>query len=209
MASWFYRDARFTNEQYQIPDLVLTSRCPEASLRTAREQFHRAATATNVEQKRAAEVAAVGILDECRESFREEKPIQYYLISPLRVMKRLFVHAGPVLPLPAVRSLRAQHSVLLLFKLWAVFFYWLALASGVLGLLLAAKKPRRETLAVAFPVVFVALFFAFGIRNSERRMLVVAFPFLCILGATAFTELTDALVRRFSWSRNRQSYFTA
>ena len=106
LASWFYGDPRFTNENYQIPGYVVTTTCSLADIRRARELFvaaiARSAGALRLESE------MLPIVTECRDSFRREKPVAYYVVAPLRLMKSLLVHAGPILPTPPLAELVRQ-----------------------------------------------------------------------------------------------------
>jgi hypothetical protein len=192
MASWFYQDPKFTNEQYAIPPYVLTSRCSMDDIRVSREAFHRAAVATDLATRTAADATAARKLDACSASLQAEKPLRYYLLSPLGLIGRLVVHAGPVLPLPVFQIVR-HRPLLLGLKLLGVSLYWLTIIAGTAGLLWSMTSRRPELWAIAFPTIFVVLFFAFGVRHSESRFLTISFPFLSLAGAVTIDRIVELL----------------
>jgi len=195
MASWFYKDARFTNENYQIPNYVVTATCSLADMRRARELFVAARATADGREHTRLESELLPIITECRDSFRREKPVAHYVMSPLRLMKSVLVHGGPVLPMPPLAELRHQPTMLFL-KLAAVGLYWLALVTGGFGLFVLLRRSLVGW-AIAWPFVFVLLFFGFVMRLGEGRFLVTGFPSLCIGGAHVLASAARTLIDRF------------
>lgn len=181
MASWFYRDSKFTNDNYQIPPYVQTATCSMADITRARTLFVAArASADRIAESRF-ESELLPIISECRNSFKREKPFTHYVVSPLRRMKTLLVHSGPILPLPPSLEL-VHHPVMFFVKLVAVGLYWLALITGCIGMV-PLMRSGLVGWAIAWPFVFVLLFFVFVIPLGEARFVVTGFPSLCVAGA--------------------------
>ena len=201
MASWFYGDPRFSNESYQVPGHVVTTTCSLADIKRARELFVAAIADRQAHSRLESEM--LPIVTECRDSFRREKPAVYYVVSPLRLAKGLLVHAGPILPTPPLVELVRQ-PIKLFAKLVAVGLYWLALVSGAIGLLVLARRGLVGW-AIAWPFVFVLLFFACVMRLGEARFLVIGFPSLCIGGAQVLATFISAAPRKPPRSGPRRS----
>ena len=70
--------------------------------------------------------------------------------------------------------------------------YWLALVSAAIGLIVLTRRGLVGW-AIAWPFVFVLLFFAFVMRLGEARFLVIGFPSLCIGGAYVLASAADTL----------------
>jgi hypothetical protein len=196
-SSWFYKRTQFSSENYRVPSYIPTSQCTFDDILRAREIFDVSRYGAQPSERAAADGQAKAMFDGCRESFRREKPLQYYVLSPLRLLKALYVHAGPELPLPATRTLLKRPGLLII-KLFGVASYWVILLLAAGGLVLIAQRRNWRLWAVVTPLLLVSGLFTIVFRRPEVRMLTIPYPALCLLAAMSIDALRYRLKARGS-----------
>jgi hypothetical protein len=194
LSSWFYGN-EFSNEAYVIPAVVSTTACPHEAIRRARTTFVAARTAVDAPTRSRLDAEVAREIQACAESFKRERPFRYHLVSPLRTAKISTVHTGPIFPGTSFSEMR-KHPLGLLIKLSAVVLYWLALVSGLLGLVRALWRRDPVVWAAAWPFVFVGTFCFLYLRTTEARLWVIGFPSLCLLGAAVIAQMARPVLDR-------------
>jgi len=123
--------------------------------------------------------------DHLTSSFRSEKPVYFYIISPIMLSKKfLFTGAGyfPKLNCPGIHATLTYYGQIVL--------YWSTLLGGTWGLILLARRNKRHLIFIAIPI-FLILFFPIYFRGVELRYFMHSYPVL-LLGLVFFIEQTKS-----------------
>jgi hypothetical protein len=122
----------------------------------------------------------------------QDKPLDYYIISPIRLFVRFFLHSGSwYLP---VNSAEISGKIFQLsFKLIQSAIYWLSVTIGFLGLIIFSVKKRD--FFILFMPLWIAIFFPFVFRIVEWRHLRAIEPIL-YLGVAYVVSLISSLSGR-------------
>jgi hypothetical protein len=188
LAAWFRPRIGFAHDRFVLPAYVLTTRCSRTDIERARDRWDVAIYDPHPALAEPADREVTEILTRCRESFRQERPLQYYLLSPLRLARAFFIHSGPTLSLPPFSTI-VRRPLLLALKLFAAGSYIVILVSGLIGLGLVVRRRSWLVLSAATPFFLVALLFPFVLRAPELRYLVTGYPGLCLLAVVALQAL--------------------
>jgi hypothetical protein len=177
--AWFWPRTGFSSQGFVVPSHIPTSRCSLDDIKRARDLYDGQYDARPAVSE-AADRDATQIIDRCAQSFREEKPLYYHLVAPVKLVGVLLVHSGPTLPLPPFAQTLRRPDLLVL-KLFGVGSYWFILVTALGGLWLALRRKDALWLAIAAPFPWIVLFFCFLFRRPEAHRLTVAYPGLCML----------------------------
>jgi hypothetical protein len=111
--------------------------------------------------------------------YKKNKPLRYYFVSPLLLVKNFLFHSGSYyLSVSKASPCYAGYQFLL--KVSQSVLYYLSLVAGLAGLILIFRRDRRTYMLLFIPV-YLILFFPIGIRATEFRYFAPSYPFL-ILG---------------------------
>ncbi len=124
-------------------------------------------------------------------AYKTERPFQYHVMAPLRILHRAFVHAGPLLPVyswPEVKN----HPMMLGLKLYSILTYWILLCFGFLGMLFYFRK-NRDFLVITSMVLALVVFMGPFLRYAEFRLYFLIFPLLTMLSAHFLGEMMRKL----------------
>jgi len=111
------------------------------------------------------------------ESYRKEKPFQYYLMSPVRLLVRFVNHSGSYY-LPVHSGNPCYAPAQLIFKVVQSLIYWISITLGLTGLIVLSYK-RKDAFILSFNV-FIIILFPFVFRIVEWRYLRTIEPVLYI-----------------------------
>lgn len=136
-------------------------------------------------------------LDEYADSIRRERPFVYYVIAPLRILRRFLLHSGTYNLLG--KTLPELNGWELLMKGIMTGLYWWVLAAGSIGALLVV---RTQGLALwsgtlmTLIVLYVIGVHTLVLRLDEYRYFVPAYPFALCLASRATLVALQALRRK-------------
>ncbi|WP_333820017.1 hypothetical protein, partial [Ohtaekwangia sp.] len=117
--------------------------------------------------------------DRLTKSFQQEKPWQFYIVSPFRITAKFLVHSGSYY-LPIHSSNPCFHPIQLGIKVSQTVLYWISLLAGLPGIILLSIRTRNSVLA--FIPLSLILLFPFIFHVGEARYFRTAEPLL-YLGA--------------------------
>ncbi len=115
--------------------------------------------------------------------FIQYKPMRYYFITPLLLVKNFLFHSGSYyLSVSKTSPCYAGYQTLL--KLSQSFLYYLSFFAGFTGLIFIFLKDKRSYMLLFIPV-YLILLFPIGFKATEFRYFAPSYPFL-ILGTSYF-----------------------
>lgn len=147
------------------------------------------------------EAEVVQALHTYEKSFKEEKPVYYYLVAPSRLLFNFLFHSG------TYNFFNERFDDLNVFKKGIKVFYTLLygviLISGLAGLfVLLWNNPRSiENLMLLVTAVYIILLVSVVIRRIEYRHFVFAYPYFVMLASFSMIRLKHYL--RFKRKRKR------
>jgi hypothetical protein len=145
----------------------------------------------------ASEAKATARFDQLASMYRASRPVDYYLISPVRLFKTAVLHSGSWY-WPARPGSPCYAAYQLLLRLAQSGLYYLVLLAGIVGLpLLAGRDPLR--LFLLFIPVMLFVLFCVVIRMPESRYFNHGYPVLLL----SVAGLAARVSARFS-SRERR-----
>jgi hypothetical protein len=114
------------------------------------------------------------------QSVKQEKPMLYYVIAPLKILKTFLIHSGTynLFGKPSNQLNKVEYLV----KIFYSMFYILTLFLGGIGILLLWKSILRFSVMSLIPVIpaYIIIIHPLVIRASEYRYFVPAFPFMLV-----------------------------
>lgn len=137
---------------FTLPDYVYTTQYGPTEVESIRQRFinfHR-------QYSPEADSALTHAFDRMTENYRSEKPIRFYMLSPLLLTKQFLVHSGSYY-LPVHANAPCYHPAQLAVKLSESLLYWLGLIVGVPGLALISFR-KKGILFGALPWILIILF---------------------------------------------------
>ena len=118
-------------------------------------------------------IAIVNEFDRLTENYKSDKPLNFYLLSRLRITKSFMFDSGTYfLPFNYAES----NLILKLIKLSQSFFYYMSLVFGVVGLLFLSSKHKLFIFLFTIPLFLIA-FFPLIMGYNEQRYFFHFFPF--------------------------------
>lgn len=158
---------------FKIPEHALTKSYTLRDIEKAREEFiqlqHTYSDSLNNK--------VTSDFDRLTNLYISEKPLQYYVVSPVRLVKKFLVHSGSYY-LPIHKTNPCFNSFQLSIKLTQSALYWGALLSGIIGLILLGKN-LKDIVVPSIPV-FIIIFFAIIFRAVEARYFRTVEPLLYV-----------------------------
>lgn len=111
-------------------------------------------------------------------TYKAEKPFQYYMVAPLRILGKFTLHNGTYLDLPNPRN-AVERMATWFFAL----LYWLSIFGGALAAVVAVFNPTWNRSKLLIPVIFGygLLVHPLILRFCEYRYLVPFYPWGLLL----------------------------
>ena len=120
---------------------------------------------------------------ELEEAFKKERPIRYYLISPISLSLDMVLHSGSYyVSIPKVGILKW---IGIAFKALQSLMYYLILIFGIFGLL--KKWKDVYFLNLLFTPLFILILFGVILKAPEFRFFIHAYP-VCLLASVIFVQ---------------------
>lgn len=113
------------------------------------------------------------------ELYKQDRPLWYYIISPLILVKKFLVHSGSSY-LPIHTSNPCFFKLQYVIKAFTSGMYWLTLVFGSLGFLYLIKRKAKFWILGFVPICLIVLF-PIALRSVEWRMFEPTFSVLLIL----------------------------
>jgi len=185
--------AEYPPDEIDLPRGVVTEACDRRKLLAVRNAYRTAQTTREESLKRVASAAAVNGLLECRAAFIEERPWDYRVVAPLKLLLAYVGHSGtydlfprPFSQLtPAEKFFKVAQSSL---HLGAVLFG----ISGALWILASGLASGHPGLPVAVAALGHALGFPLILRLAEYRYLVMGYPLLFLCAGVVISAAFDS-----------------
>ena len=205
LSAWLF-DSGFANATYQPPLRTTTSAYNSDSLKVLKAKFltyrdtygifssdisiHQANPSGKFFEKgsRDNQQAALELnqtFSRYTDSYRTERPMDYYVINRFRLLKTFLFHSGTGnYPLKSFAEMKQNKDVMgIFFKLSQSVLYWLVLLAGTAGVVVGIWLDRFKGLLLASLVSYTVLITPFYIKIPEMRFLCLAYPFLAVSAA--------------------------
>ena len=169
------------NNTFSIPEFFLCESCDVNRIKNLRNNF--VLHYNGVELADSLEQATMNDLVQCNESYKKERPLDYYLYSRLRLVKNFLIHSGSYF-MPY--TFNESGIPLKVFKLLQSILYYLALIIGVPYLIYLSFSKLYFVPIASFAVILI-LFYPVYFRLIEWRYFELFFPF-AILGFGIFVK---------------------
>jgi hypothetical protein len=209
LAAWLHNN-EFTSPQYQVPAHVYTSRYNHDSLLLLRNKFISFETKygfpfknrklENMDAyeagKRRKEAAYINsAFDTYTHSYKLEKPLNFYLLNRLLLLKRFVIHTGTgLLPYKLFSEMRSQKDIVgIISKVFFALNYVVIIVTGSVGLLLFFLNPTSERLLIISCAAYGMLVFPFFVGTIDIRFLTLAFPFLIVASGFTLTFFVEKI----------------
>lgn len=129
--------------------------------------------------------------------FKKYKPIRYYLVTPLLLIKNFLFHSGSYY-LSISKTSSCYKGYQLLLKLSQSGLYYLTLFAGFAGLIFIFLKDKHSYMILFIPV-YLVVFFPLAIHATEFRYFAPSYPFL-ILGTSYVCTRIHEYTKKFRTS---------
>lgn len=186
-------EASFPPDEIDLSQRLATRACDARRLQDVRSAYRTAQVASDEAIRRASSARAAEGLIACRQAFIAERPFEYHLVAPIRLVKSYLGHSGTYnLFSRPFSGLTATEKA---FKLFQSAIHLVAVSLGVLGacwVLLVNLRSTHFALPVAAAALGHTLGFPLILRLAEYRYLVMAYPLLLLCGAVMISEVVRA-----------------
>ena len=200
LSAWLF-DSEFTNKTYKPPSRILTSAYTvdsldkiKSELLSYRSKFGIFSSAMSINKSKQStpslninlnQQAALELnqtFSRYTDSYRTERPMDYYVINRFRLLKTFLFHSGTGnYPLRSFAEMKQNKDVMgIFFKLSQSVLYWLILLAGTAGVVVGIWLDRFKGLLLASLVGYTVLITPFYIKILEMRFLCLAYPFLVV-----------------------------
>lgn len=181
----------FPPDESDLASRVATLACNQEKLKAVRHAYRVARTTTEASVRREAQAAASRGLVQCGHAYIAERPLEYHVVAPFRLLGGYLGHSGTynLFSRPFSQLSAGEKS----FKLFQSLLHVGAVLLGVPGAIWILLTSCRNTAHVALPVAIAALGHALGfpliLRLAEYRYLVMAYPLLFLCSAVLISEV--------------------
>jgi len=162
---------------YTLPTYAYTRSYDSTRVEQVRSQYLQLQHHYTADQDQAVAKA----FNKLTKSFRSEKPVYFYVISPLMLSKKFLFTTAGYFPKSNCPGLHVRLTYLV-----QAVLYWSTLLLGTVGLLILARRNWRYLLFIAI-LIFLILFFPVFFRGVELRYFMHSYPVL-LLGFVFFIE---------------------
>jgi hypothetical protein len=195
-SGWLFSDGTIKDRHSIFKDRTFNGDLTIDSLITARRDVAISMNKSIIEQERVkADNNAYRIFLKFSEALKNQRPLDYYLINRVRLIKNFYVEQlyYPMFKLkfPINACLLVAHS----------FIDNLIKIIGWIGIVYVIKSRRKSLYLftlIAFVPLFITLLFPIYIRSDESRFLVLAYPFL-IIASSAFIDKLIVYSKRYNY----------
>jgi hypothetical protein len=180
----------------RFPSYAFTSRFGESDLRRVKQLMRDVRDESlDSSARQSAAREATRLLSEYTESVRREKPFVYFVVAPLRLLRRFVVHSGSYYLFS--RPVAELGPPELGLKLLMSGLYWWTLLFGAVGFALAIRQGRHRFALwlLGGTALYVTLVHPLLLRQDEGRYLVPAYPFWLVFASYASCRFAALLCR--------------
>jgi hypothetical protein len=183
---------QFPPDQSDLASRVATQACNQEKLKAVRHAYRVARTTTEASVRKEAQVEASRGLAQCGHSYIAERPLEYHLVAPLRLLVAYLGHSGTynLFPRPFSELSMSERS----FKLLQSLLHAAAVLLGVpaaIWILLTSRRVPHLALPVAVATLGHTLGFPLVLRLVEYRYLVMAYPLLFLCATILVSNATQ------------------
>jgi hypothetical protein len=208
MAAWLHNN-QFSTSSYQLPTHIYTSRYSYDSLQVLRNRFIQFEQTYGFPFKgnkvvvdkynQAVRDAEATYLNNTFKSYLQyyklEKPLNYYVLNRLALLKKFTWHTGTgLLPFKLFSVMKAEKDIVGMgFKLVFALNYLLIMTMGFIGMVLLLLHYSFERILVVACAGYGIFIFPFFVGTIDIRFLSLAFPFLSIASGYTFSFFVGKL----------------
>ena len=130
------------------------------------------------------------------ESYKKEKPLHYYILSPLILTaKFLFIKTTNYLPFPVLHDMALYHKLI---KIFYILLYNLIMILGITGFIISIFSKKIDLIIITLFPAFYIIVMSVVFKATEERYLVSLYPFLVLFSSfTIYRILKLNFVRKF------------
>ncbi len=210
---WFYYDMRSgffafipiqdANNPIELPNYIYTSTVDSNKLRYIRKIFGESHDLDKSnEERKYLDSIAVSEFHKAKANFISEKPLFYYILSPLRLLYLFLFHSGTQTMFNEPFS-----SLPLYYKLIKLFFSSIFIFTTVFGtictlILLIYHYNNTKLVFMSIYVWAIFFFVCYILRMIEYRYIVVLYPILMLFAVVGLYNMISKLVYFSYLSKN-------
>ena len=189
LSAWFFPQSRFPPHDYRPPPHVFTTDYDFAALDRIRGQYRHVLDQGKAGIGGTLDLSLARELNFFRDSYRRERPLEYYLLSRIRLTKILLVHSGPQnMPFKPFGQLYLDPPAMLV-KLLSIALYWVTLAGGFTAIVFLWRASPIELRLYLLVPIWVIFLLAFILRSTEEVYWTPVYPFMTMYAAAMFAAI--------------------
>lgn len=197
LGSWMY-GGPFKPDTYHYKPHLMADSYGVAEIEKLRVLYEMQLTSSDPMQRDSIIRSLVTLAEQMTIAYKKERPFQYYVISPLRILSRSLVHTGPS-PLFHSYPEILSHPVHLVIKLYSIFTYWLILCCGTWVIFRYFRRNHEITILSCMALSLI-LFFGIFLRYTEFRLYFLVFPLLAMLSTLLMGNVLNYFANRTGWT---------
>jgi len=179
--SYYFLNEDKHTQEYQFPPYVFTHAYSLKELLVLKKRMIK----LNQNYTEKEDISIAQEFDKLSSNYKKEKPLNYYIVSPLKRMKDFIFHSGSYY-LPINQGFQCYEPYQIIIKIIQSFLYYGALILGFIGLVWVVKKDYKNYILVAIPI-YLLILFSFFIKLAEWRFWIPSYPIL-IIGVMYFVD---------------------
>ncbi len=175
----YFLSRQYIPHQDAFSERMLSSQCTFDSIKSLQENYIKSHDRSLPFEQRL--VLAHRVVEQAyrfRKSFKEEKPFQYYFVSPLAMTgKFLYFKTVSYLPFPELSKMKGYHKAI---KIAYILFFNVILVCAAAGAILVLRKGNTASkLLLCFPFFYTFVMIVIFIA-SEQRYVAPIYPFFVV-----------------------------
>ncbi|MDJ1505491.1 hypothetical protein [Xanthocytophaga agilis] len=224
LAAWFF-DSGFAEKSYTPPPHIYTSAYNIDSLQMAKKKFlayrnrfgvfssdlsmfkstRRHTNSADLTNEKSEAIKLNQIFTRYIDTYRHEKPFDFYILNNFRLLKIFLVHSGTgQLPMPSLAEMKQNKDFVSIFvKLSQSFLYWFILLAGIGGVIVCILKRNLQSIFLALVVIYGISIFPFFVKIIEIRFICFAYPFLAASAGICLTYVVKRKQMNLIYSKNQ------
>jgi len=176
-----------------LPNYIYTSKYNIDSLKLLQKNYQNLeANLLSETEKVKLNASVISSLKIFEESFKEEKPLYYFIYARIRLLYKFLVHSGTYNI--SNKPISEQTLLQKLYKFFYTVLYWFVLLGGLLGsIMLVKNRVKIEMLLVVLCAFYMVLLSPLVLRRIEYRYFVLSYPFFTLI----FGQLLHRVISRY------------